>query len=129
MAPILMAGIIIVNLALIFYSVGIFIEQRRHQVTQKVLFFLTLGIIFDIVATACMIIGSTNSPFSLHGILGYSSLTGMLVETSLAWRHRLQNGDARVSSGLHLYSRIAYFWWVAAYITGALIIAMNRASS
>jgi len=126
MSPILIAGTLIVNLALIFYSIGIFVEQRRRQVTQKVLLFLTLGVVFDIVATAFMIIGSTNSPFSLHGILGYSSLTAMLIETALAWRHRLREGDREVSSGLHLYSRIAYFWWVAAYITGALIVFVNR---
>lgn len=126
MAPILIAGMTIVNLALIFYSIGIFVEQRHHRVTQKVLTFLTLGVVFDVVATACMIIGSTNSPFSVHGILGYSSLTAMLIETSLAWRHRLQKGDLEVSRGLHLWSRIAYFWWVAAYITGGLIVMYNR---
>ncbi len=126
MAPILIAGTAIVNLALIFYSIGIFVEQRHHRVTQKVLTFLTLGVVFDIVATACMIIGSTNSPFSVHGILGYSSLTAMLIETSLAWRHRLREGDLEVSRRLHLWSRIAYFWWVAAYITGALIVMYNR---
>ncbi|MCD6250457.1 MAG: hypothetical protein J7J98_09025 [candidate division Zixibacteria bacterium] len=122
MAPILMVGTVIVNLALIFYSIGIFIEQHRHKITQKALLFLTLGIAFDIVATTCMIIGSTNSPFSLHGLLGYSSLMVMLIETTLAWRHRLRAGDGEVSSGLHLYSRIAYFWWVAAFVTGALIV-------
>ena len=126
MSPILIAGTIIVNLALIFYSIGIFIEQRRHRITQKVLIFLTLGVVFDIVATACMIIGSTNSPFSLHGILGYSSLTAMLIETSLAWRHRLREGDREVSAGLHRYSLLAYLWWVAAYITGALIVFLGR---
>jgi len=126
MAPVLIAGTVIVNLALIFYSIGIFIEQRRHRVTQKVLLFLTLGVAFDIVATACMIIGSTNSPFSLHGLLGYSSLTAMLIETTLAWRHRLRAGDGEVSVCLHRYSRIAYLWWVAAYVTGALIVFVGR---
>ncbi len=126
MAPILIAGIIIVNLALIFYTIGIIIEQRQHRVTGKVLTFLTMGVVFDVVATTFMIIGSTKSPFSLHGILGYSSLTGMLVETSLAWRHRLREGDREVSGALHWYSRLAYFWWVAAYITGALIIPLRQ---
>jgi uncharacterized repeat protein (TIGR03987 family) len=122
MSPVLIAGTIIVNLALLFYSIGIFTQQRRHQITRRVLFFLTVGVIFDITATTCMIIGSTNTPFSLHGILGYSSLTGMTIETILAWRHRLGRGEAEVTGGLHLYSRLAYIWWVLAYITGALLV-------
>ena len=126
MTPILIAGTIIVNLALIFYSIGIITEQRQHRVTGKVLIFLTMGVVFDVVATVCMIIGSTNPPFSLHGILGYSSLTAMVVETSLAWRHRLREGDREVSGALHWYSRLAYLWWLAAYITGALIVFISR---
>ena len=126
MRPILIAGTIIVNFALIAYTVGIIIEQRRHRVTKGVLWFLTVGVILDITATACMIIGSTQSPFTLHGILGYSSLSAMLIETSLAWRHRLANGEAEVSRRLHLYSRIAYIWWVLAYLTGAFLVFSSR---
>ena len=126
MAPILIAGTIIVNVALIAYSIGIIAEQRSHQVTRRVLTFLTVGVIFDIIATVFMIIGSPNSPFTAHGFLGYSSLTAMLLETGLAWRQWLKNGEARVSRSLHLYSRIAYIWWVLAYITGALLVFAAR---
>jgi len=122
LSPILIAGTIIVNLALLFYSIGIITEQRRRRITRRVLFFLTIGVVFDVTATVCMIIGSTNTPFSLHGILGYSSLIGMSVETVLAWKHRRGKGDAAVTRGLHLYSRLAYIWWVLAYITGALLV-------
>lgn len=126
MKPILIAGTTIVNFALLAYTVGIILEQRKHRVTRGVLWFLTVGVILDITATACMIIGSTQSPFTLHGILGYSSLTAMLIETSLAWRHRLSHGEGKVARGLHLYSRLAYIWWVAAYITGAILVFVSR---
>jgi hypothetical protein len=126
LAPILLAGTIIVNLALIFYSIGVITEQRRHRVTGTVIRFLVLGVIFDVTATVFMIIGSPNSPFSLHGLLGYSSLTAMLIDTFLAWRHRSAHGEAEVGRGLHLYSRIAYIWWIAAYITGALLVMARR---
>ena len=82
--------------------------------------------IFDITATVCMIIGSPNPPYSLHGLLGYSSLTAMLIETILARRHRVSHGDGEVSRGLHLYSRIAYIWWILAYLTGAFIVMSKR---
>jgi len=126
LVPILVAGMIIVNLALVFYTVGIVTEQRHRRVSPRVLTFLSAGVVFDITATVCMIIGSPNTPFSLHGFLGYSSLTGMIIETVLAWRYRNNHGDAEVSRGLHLYTRLAYIWWLLAYVTGALIIMLRR---
>jgi len=127
MKPVLLAGIIIVQLALLCYTIGIITEQRKRVINLVVITFLTLGVSFDITATAGMIIGSENSPFTLHGLLGYSSLIGMLIDVSLAWRHRLQKGgEAEVSPKLHLYSRYAYAWWVAAYITGAVLVAAGR---
>ena len=126
MKPVLLAGTIIVNLALISYSIAIITEQRKKVVSNTVLNFLTIGVLFDIVATACMIIGSENTPFSVHGIMGYSSLTGMLIDCVLIWRFRLRYGPSvLVNRKLHLYSRIAYSWWVLAYITGAILIAVR----
>ena len=126
MSPVLMAGTLIVNLALIFYTIGIVSEQRSRRITQRVLIFLTAGVAFDIIATACMIIGSSKGPFTAHGFLGYSSLTAMLLETTFAWRHRLREGDSPVPDWLHRYSRLAYSWWVIAYITGALLVMARR---
>lgn len=126
MKPVLIAGTIIVNLALVCYTIGIISEQRKHRVTKSILGFLTVGVIFDITATICMILGSTQSPFTLHGILGYSSLTAMSVDAILIWRHWLRAGENLVPRGLHLYSRIAYIWWVLAYITGAALVFLAR---
>lgn len=126
MSPTLIAGTIIVNVALICYSIGIITEQRRHRVTRFVLTFLVVGVVFDITATVFMIIGSPNSPFTAHGFLGYSSLLAMLIETFLAWQHRSAHGDAEVPRGRHLYARVAYIWWVLAYLTGALLVFARR---
>ncbi len=91
-----------------------------------VLGFLSVGVICDIVATALMIIGSENSPFTPHGILGYSSLVGMVTDTVLIWRLRVKNGaDAEVPRKLHVYSRIAYIWWLFAYVSGGLLVALK----
>ena len=126
MKTILIIGTAIVNLALIFYSIGIITEQRKHRISRKVLGFISVGLLFDITATILMIIGSENPAFTAHGILGYSSLTGMLIDAILLWRLARKNGiDSEVSKGLHWYTRIAYAWWLAAYITGALIVILK----
>jgi len=126
MNPILTAGTRVVVLALIFYSIGILTEQRKHIITNVVLITLSIGIILDITATAFMIIGSPNSPFTFHGFLGYSALVAMLFDTILVWRFRLKNGiSIKVSKVLHLYSRYAYIWWVVAFITGSLLVLLK----
>ena len=69
-----------------------------------------------------MILGSKNSPFTIHGFIGYSALLVMLVELIRIWKlHQREGIGAVVPKSLHLYSRIAYIWWVVAYITGSLI--------
>jgi hypothetical protein len=126
MNPILQAGTRVVVLALIFYSIAILTEQRKHLASNLVLITLTIGIVLDITATIFMIIGSPNSPFTLHGFLGYSALLAMSIDTIFIWQFRLKN-DAKThfTSGLHRYSRYAYLWWVIAFITGALLIMLR----
>ena len=115
----LVAGTRIVIFALIFYSIGIITEQRNRYITKQVLIALTLGIILDITATMFMIIGSPNSPFTLHGLLGYSALGAMLIDTIIVWRFRLAKGnDSEVPKTLHFYSRYAYSWLVIAFVSG-----------
>ncbi len=75
MSSVLIAGTLIVNLALVFYTLGIVSEQRSHRITRRVLIFLSVGVVFDLVATGCMVAGSPRGPFTAHGLLGYSSLT------------------------------------------------------
>ena len=124
----LVAGTIIVQLALICYTIGTWKLHRRRAVHSSVLTFISLGVAFDIVATIFMITGSPNSPFTPHGLLGYSSLTGMLLDAVLLWRRRLLGAVNPLPRGLLLYSRLAYLWWVAAYITGAALVMARRAA-
>ncbi len=123
MNPILITGTIIVTFALIFYSISVFSEQRSKAFTTFVLTTRTVGVILDCTATAFMIAGSRNIPFTFHGLLGYSALTGMLVDTILVWRYAKRQKHQPISPGLKLYTRLAYLWWVLAYIAGGLIAA------
>jgi uncharacterized repeat protein (TIGR03987 family) len=122
MKPILMAGSAIVTLALIFYSAGIISEQRKKLINSSILIFLAIGLVLDISGTACMIIGSSNSMFTFHGILGYSALLGMIIENILLWKLWKRGGIGTVvPAGVHKYSRIAYIWWVIVYISGSFM--------
>lgn len=126
MNPILIIGTSIVNIALICYSFAFYFLKKKKCVSIKAYRFQIIGVCFDIIATTCMIIGSSNTPFTLHGILGYSSLTGMLIDTYLIMKIKSVAGiGSALPKYLKIYSTLAYLWWIMAYITGALIVALK----
>lgn len=124
MNPILMLGSGVVTLALVFYSIAVISEQRKRCISKFILTFITLGICFDISATLLMIIGTNYKLISIHGLIGYSALTAMLVDTTLIWKTRI-NHQEEISHKLHIYTRFAYGWWVIAYISGSIIGMMH----
>ena len=127
MKTVSMIGSFVVTIALIFYSIGFSKENKKKLVSGRVLLFYTIGVSLDITATILMIIGSTKGMLTLHGMIGYSSLLGMLTDTVMLWSHNLRRGpEAEVNRSLHLYSRIAFIWWIIAYITGGLLVAVSK---
>lgn len=122
----LQIGSSVVFFALIAYSIGIITEQRTKRISQRVITFLTLGVLLDITATIFMIIGSDKGGFTLHGFIGYSSLLGMMMDAIFMWKGIARSGmNSEVPKKLHLYSRYAYIWWVLAFITGGLLVVFR----
>jgi hypothetical protein len=125
MNPTLLAGIYIVNLALISYTTAIIIQRRKKLMTRNVLTFLTLGIIFDITSTICMIIGAGHF-ITVHGVIGYTSLAGMVADTIFSYSLVRKKGiNAAVSVLFNRWSGIAWLYWIVAYITGVIIVAVK----
>ena len=124
MNPTIIKAVIVVTCALVAYSIGVIIEQRRKSISGTVLTFLTIGVTLDITSTVLMILGS--SGITYHGFIGWSALSVMLVDAVLIWRFWGKNKGAAVTHGLNLYTRWAYGWWVIAYILGAIIASTLR---
>ena len=116
-------GAFVVTLALLSYGIGSISLQRFKLVSKSVLWFLFIGTLLDIVAATCMIIGSQNTPFTKHGFLGYSAFLVMLVVLVLVWKvYKAKGLNAVINKPLHLYVKLAYGWWLIAYITGSVMI-------
>jgi len=123
MQPLSIVGAFIITLALLSYGIGNIAVQQFKIVTPGVLIFLTLGVLLDVVAVTFMIIGSSKGAFTLHGILGYSAMLTMIVNLILIWQWYFKNGfDTMINNSILLYSKIAYGWWVIAYITGSVMV-------
>ncbi|MFC2163597.1 hypothetical protein ACFLT2_01220 [Acidobacteriota bacterium] len=122
----LVLGTRIVVIALLSYTLAFVIEQRKTRITRVVLIFQCAGLALDIASTLLMILGSDNTPLSVHGFIGYSALVIMIIKTLLFWRHYKKHGvSGKVSKILHWYSRVAYVWWVVAFILGGLLVFLK----
>jgi EamA domain-containing membrane protein RarD len=122
MNPTLTAGALTVTAALAAYSTSVFAQVRANRADHFMLGWLTSGVVLDVTATGLMIAGSTNTPLTVHGMLGYSALTLMIVDTVLLWKHRRKKGvRAPVSSKLRRYSLAVYGYWVIVYVIGAVM--------
>ncbi len=121
----ILAGIALVHLALVAYTLGVTAEQRSRRISAWTLKFLFAGVLFDMIATTCMALGSSKGLFTPHGAVGMAALAAMIYVAYVAWRHRQQHGDGEVSDRLHFVFRLAFAAWIVAYITGA-VLAMGR---
>ncbi|MFV0593563.1 MAG: hypothetical protein ACK5M7_19485 [Draconibacterium sp.] len=126
MSTLLRIGTIVVVLALVAYSIGIYREHRKRLLTKTILTFITLGVILDITAVVYMILGSEKGIFTIHGILGYTALAAMFADAVLLWGICIKDGMYNhIPKKIHLYSRYAYLWRVFAFIAGALLVFLK----
>jgi len=123
---ILIAGTITVTGALIAYSLFVFTKPKQGTLSRWAITILSIGLFLDISATILMITGSQNIPITPHGIIGYSALAVMLLETIFIWRHWIKKGKTEpVSRRMQNYTWFAYSWWVLAFIIGGLLAAFG----
>lgn len=130
MNPILLAGTIIVTIALISYTIAFFKIKKNRTISPSGMKYQFIGLAADITATVCMIIGSGNSMFTLHGLIGYSALSLMIIDTFGLWKHRKTNGyGTEISKKAFIFASIAFIWWAVAYLTGGMLASMSKSAS
>lgn len=119
-------GAFIITLSLLMYGIGSIFIQRFGLITKTSIVFLVFGLVFDITATIFMIIGSGNTPFSLHGFIGYSAFLMMLGYVIYVIRLYVKNkGEVIINKKIELFTKIAFGFWLIAYFTGSLIVIWN----
>jgi hypothetical protein len=125
LSPVILFGVVSINLALIAYTVGMVGVHRSRRATAFVLGAFAAAVAFDVIATGCMVAGSHRPWYSLHGVVGYLALLVMVVAVSRLWGLRRQGRDAEIPERGRLFLRVAYAVWLIAYSIG-VALAMAR---
>ena len=123
MSPVILSGIVAINVALLAYTAGIVAVHRHRRASPFVLRVFGLGLALDLVATGCMVAGSHRGWFTPHGIVGYVALAVMVVVVVLLWGLSRQGRDAEIPERLEVFLRAAYAGWLVAYAIGVIMAA------
>lgn len=127
MSIIIISGVVLIHIALVLYTIFIVKLHRHKRATKGLLGFITAAVITDISATACMMLGTVEEYFTLHGMLGYTALLVMVTDAIFIWRHQTRFGnEVSFSNSLVRNSKLGYVLWLSAFITGEMVALMNR---
>lgn len=120
----LIAAIITITLALVFYTIGVWAEHRSRQLKKSHLIFFWLGLCMDTTGTILMGRIAKQSMFSgklsLHGITGSLAIVLMIVHAIWATIVLAKNNEASAKN-FHRFSIAVWAIWLVPYILGMVI--------
>ena len=125
MSNILILSVITLNLALLFYSIGVWSERISKYLKPWHIIMFWLGFTFDITATLMMHFIS-EKPFSLtdlHTLTGQIALWLMLIHAIWATLVVRKN-QTELRIRFHQYSLMVWIIWLVPYF-GGMILGMK----
>ncbi len=121
----LLYAVISINLALVFYSVGVWGEKIQGILKKWHLALFWIGLGFDTVGTSLMSrLADGGFKFNFHGLTGLLAIMLMLVHALWASYVLLKN-NRKIKSVFHRFSIVVWIIWLIPFISGA-IMGMSR---
>jgi uncharacterized repeat protein (TIGR03987 family) len=116
----LMYAVVFINLALIFYTIGVWSEKRHGQLKTWHVIIFWIGLIFDTLGTTYMSkIANDSFKLNFHGITGLSAILLMLFHVIWASWVLIKN-DEIVKLKFHKLSLGVWVIWLIPFLSGAL---------
>jgi uncharacterized repeat protein (TIGR03987 family) len=117
----LISGIILVFLALIFYSIGVWNEMHQGELKKFHLIMFWIGLLCDILSTLCMgLVSKTPFEINLHCVTGWIALL-MMVFNTLYSTYIFFKGSKKQKQNIKLVSLIIWFVWLVPFVSGMFI--------
>jgi uncharacterized repeat protein (TIGR03987 family) len=114
-------GMIIINLALICYSIGVWSERFSARLKVWHLLFFWLGIIFDTWGTGLMFAMVGGLTYDIHGLTGMLAIVLMLIHAVWATTVLLKKDENLIAS-FHKFSVTVWVIWLIPYLSPMVIM-------
>ncbi|MCE5173630.1 TIGR03987 family protein [Paenibacillus profundus] len=113
-------AVIFINLALVFYTIGVWGEKRAGALQHKHLFFFLLGLVCDTTGTSLMSLLAGDGGNPLHALTGLAALILMLVHA--VWAALVKwKGSAASQRRFHKFSLTVWGLWLVPYLIGVVM--------
>ncbi len=112
--------VIVINFALIFYSIGVWSERLSGRLKAWHAVFFWLGIICDTWGTGLMFEMAGGLTFDLHGISGVLAIFLMFIHAIWA-TIVLVKGNERMIANFHKFSVAVWLIWLIPYSSPMLL--------
>lgn len=120
------AAIIIINLALLFYSIGVWSERLQGRLKVWHTVFFWLGLVCDTWGTGLMFEFVGGMSYDIHGISGLLAIILMLVHAIWA-TVVLVKKDEKMIVSFHKFSIFVWLVWLIPYFS-PMIFQMAEAA-
>lgn len=119
-------AIITINLALLFYTIGVWAEKKQGVLKKWHLIIFWLGFTFDTIGTTLMTTLSKGSfHFNFHGITGLLAIVLMFLHAVWATVVLASNQEQRKKS-FHKFSIVVWCIWLIPFISGMLFAMVGN---
>ena len=107
---------IIITIALVFYSVGVWSERIQGRLKPWHLVFFGLGLVCDTWGTGLMLDFAGGLTFDLHGVSGFLAIILMFIHAAWALIVLLR-GDEKALTTFHRFSLFVWLVWLIPYFS------------
>ncbi len=107
-------AVVVINLALLFYSIGVWSERIAGRLKPWHSAFFWLGIVCDTWGTGLMFELAGGLTFDIHGISGVLAIALMFVHAIWATAVLIRNDEHMIAS-FHKFSVAVWLIWLIPY--------------
>ena len=112
-----MLSMILITLALVLYTIGVWSERLAGRLKGWHLIFFWGGLIFDTVGTGMMMEMAGRLTVDLHGVTGVLAIVLMLIHAIWATIVLLRKNE-RAILNFHKFSLVVWLIWLLPYFSG-----------
>lgn len=114
------ASMILITLALVFYSIGVWSERLAGRLKAWHLIFFWGGLVFDTIGTTIMMEMAGGLTADVHGVTGVLAILLMVIHAIWATVVLLRK-DEKAIVNFHKFSVVVWAIWLIPYLTGFFV--------